>query len=75
MPGGGGEYEIVTGFGWTNGVVIDFLSKYGARLVAPEMDDGGGGDNDSGQQDLQASAYQLILALFITKLLYSTIIA
>jgi alpha,alpha-trehalase len=27
--GGGGEYEIQTGFGWTNGVVLDLLAMYG----------------------------------------------
>lgn len=27
-PGGGGEYEVVTGFGWTNGVALDFITKY-----------------------------------------------
>jgi len=37
LPGGGGRYDIVVGFGWTNGVVIDFLSKYGDRLVAPPV--------------------------------------
>ena len=29
--GGGGEYEPQAGFGWTNGVVLDFL----ARLTSP----------------------------------------
>lgn len=27
--GGGGEYSVQTGFGWSNGVVIEYLSKYG----------------------------------------------
>ncbi|ODN06626.1 Trehalase [Orchesella cincta] len=31
--GSGGEYEVVVGFGWSNGVVLDFLKKYGLRLV------------------------------------------
>ncbi len=31
--GGGGEYEVQTGFGWTNGVLIDFITKYGDDLV------------------------------------------
>ncbi|CAL8089382.1 unnamed protein product [Orchesella dallaii] len=31
-PGGGGLYDVVVGFGWTNGVIIDFLQKYGQRL-------------------------------------------
>uniref|UniRef100_A0A7E4USK8 Trehalase n=1 Tax=Panagrellus redivivus TaxID=6233 RepID=A0A7E4USK8_PANRE len=27
--GGGGEYEVQKGFGWTNGVILDLLEKYG----------------------------------------------
>ena len=27
--GGGGEYLVQTGFGWSNGVVLDLLNKYG----------------------------------------------
>ncbi|ODM94534.1 Trehalase [Orchesella cincta] len=33
-PGGGGLYDVVVGFGWSNGVIIDFLQKYGERLSA-----------------------------------------
>uniref|UniRef100_A0A336KXY5 Trehalase n=1 Tax=Culicoides sonorensis TaxID=179676 RepID=A0A336KXY5_CULSO len=32
--GGGGEYEIQLGFGWSNGAVLDLLEKYGDKLVA-----------------------------------------
>ncbi len=28
-PGGQGEYEVQTGFGWSNGVVLQFLHQYG----------------------------------------------
>ena len=28
-PGGGGEYPTQDGFGWTNGVTLALLSKYG----------------------------------------------
>ena len=31
--GGGGEYENQMGFGWTNGVILDLLNKYGDRLT------------------------------------------
>ncbi|XP_018322661.1 trehalase isoform X2 [Agrilus planipennis] len=27
--GGGGEYEVQFGFGWTNGVIMDLLDRYG----------------------------------------------
>lgn len=36
QPGGGGEYDVQTGFGWSNGAVLDLLRTYGARLVAPQ---------------------------------------
>jgi hypothetical protein len=29
--GAGGEYEVQKGFGWTNGVVLEWLHRYGAR--------------------------------------------
>lgn len=30
--GGGGEYELQLGFGWTNGIIMDLLDKYGDEL-------------------------------------------
>lgn len=33
--GGGGEYEVVTGFGWTNGVLIWVADTFGDRLRSP----------------------------------------
>lgn len=33
--GGGGEYEVQKGFGWSNGVVLDLLNRYGATLKSP----------------------------------------
>ncbi len=32
--GGGGEYDVQTGFGWTNGVVIEFMNLFGDDLLA-----------------------------------------
>jgi alpha,alpha-trehalase len=32
--GGGGEYVVQSGFGWSNGVVLEFLSKYGEVITA-----------------------------------------
>ena len=32
--GGGGEYEVQKGFGWTNGVIVALLDKYGDEVVA-----------------------------------------
>eukprot|EP00727_Mastigamoeba_balamuthi_P000866 m51a1_g10777 putative trehalase isoform x1 (571) ;mRNA; f:29670-31941 len=31
VPGGGGEYPNQVGFGWTNGVTLEFLVAYGTR--------------------------------------------
>ncbi|XP_067628376.1 trehalase isoform X3 [Eurosta solidaginis] len=30
--GGGGEYEVQKGFGWSNGIIIEYLAKYGGEL-------------------------------------------
>lgn len=34
--GGGGEYEVQLGFGWSNGLIMDLLNKYGDRLRAKD---------------------------------------
>ncbi|KAM8927245.1 trehalase [Pelodytes ibericus] len=33
-PGGGGEYEVQLGFGWTNGVILQLLDLYKSRLTS-----------------------------------------
>ncbi|XP_038635513.1 trehalase isoform X1 [Scyliorhinus canicula] len=33
-PGGGGEYDVQVGFGWTNGVALELLDQYGAHLTS-----------------------------------------
>lgn len=35
-PGHGGEYQVQTGFGWSNGVVLDLLSMYYDRIEMKE---------------------------------------
>ncbi|XP_043224413.1 trehalase-like isoform X3 [Amphibalanus amphitrite] len=35
LPGGGGEYDVQLGFGWSNGVAMTFADQYGDRLRAP----------------------------------------
>lgn len=40
--GGGGEYVVQTGFGWTNGVIMALLNRYGETLcVADAFGEGG----------------------------------
>ncbi|KAI4474389.1 hypothetical protein M0802_015628 [Mischocyttarus mexicanus] len=34
--GGGGEYEVQLGFGWSNGLAMILLDKYGHRFVAED---------------------------------------
>jgi len=34
LYGGGGEYSVQLGFGWSNGVCLELLSKYGDKLKA-----------------------------------------
>ena len=43
VAGGGGEYEVVEGFGWTNGVLIWAVDTFGNDLVRPECGDLGQG--------------------------------
>ncbi|XP_040181405.1 trehalase isoform X2 [Rana temporaria] len=33
-PGGGGEYEVQLGFGWSNGVILQLLDLYRSRLTS-----------------------------------------
>lgn len=37
--GGGGEYEVVEGFGWTNGVLIWAVDTFGNELRTPDCGD------------------------------------
>ena len=39
VAGGGGEYTVVEGFGWTNGVLIWLLDHFGSQLATPECGD------------------------------------
>lgn len=34
--GGGGEYELQQGFGWTNGVIMDLLWRYSDSLTVED---------------------------------------
>ncbi|KAK4136805.1 glycoside hydrolase family 37 protein [Trichocladium antarcticum] len=39
VAGGGGEYEVVEGFGWTNGVLIWAADVFAGKLQRPECGD------------------------------------
>ncbi|XP_054282635.1 trehalase-like isoform X1 [Macrosteles quadrilineatus] len=38
QTGTGGEYEFQTGFGWTNGVILELLNTYGRKISANGTD-------------------------------------
>lgn len=42
--GSGGEYTVQEGFGWSNGVVFEFLAMYGRRMTANDSHDGSQND-------------------------------
>ncbi|CAH2106734.1 unnamed protein product [Euphydryas editha] len=37
--GGGGEYTVQSGFGWSNGVILEFLAKYGGKMTLYDSTD------------------------------------
>ncbi|XP_039248239.2 trehalase-like isoform X1 [Styela clava] len=39
VPGAGGEYDVQAGFGWTNGVDMVLLDRYGEKLTAEPKTD------------------------------------
>lgn len=39
VAGGGGEYDVVEGFGWTNGVLIWAVDTFGNELARPDCGD------------------------------------
>lgn len=39
--GGGGEYSVQSGFGWTNGIVLELLQRYGKELQLDEHGENG----------------------------------
>ncbi|VDN41674.1 unnamed protein product [Gongylonema pulchrum] len=55
--GSGGEYE--TGFGWTNGVILDLLDKYGHKMTTA-----------AASLQAQLPMYTVILLLLISFLFY-----
>ncbi|XP_032681219.1 trehalase isoform X4 [Odontomachus brunneus] len=68
--GTGGEYEVQLGFGWSNGVVMDLLDKYGDRLTAEDyFKPGDVIENSAPPQVVVSTAGQMltgILALIIS---------
>ncbi|XP_026288503.1 trehalase isoform X2 [Frankliniella occidentalis] len=57
--GGGGEYAVQEGFGWTNGLVFELLAKYNSK-GGPTGDVGGVGGQGVGGQDVSNSLSQVV---------------
>lgn len=56
--GGGGEYTVQSGFGWTNGVILELLAKYGRTLTAH---DGGKSDGErDGDSSTESDEYKVL---------------
>jgi len=74
VPGGhgsGGEYEVQLGFGWTNGIIMELLQKYGSRVTAedrfveaPQTSDGPAGmmNGNGRRSNTVSSATQVMTA-------------
>ncbi|XP_059123713.1 trehalase isoform X2 [Peromyscus eremicus] len=56
-PGGGGEYGVQEGFGWTNGVALVLLDRYGDQLT-------------SGTQLASLGLHSLVATLLVSLLLW-----
>nr|ACV20872.1 membrane-bound trehalase [Nilaparvata lugens] len=65
--GGGGEYEVQLGFGWTNGVITELLDKYGHKLT-PEQQATAGSEPHTGAS-ISASGFSSSSVSTITQLL------
>ena len=64
-PGAGGEYTVQSGFGWTNGVVLDFLNLYPNSEPLP----GGGGGDSTSISKTSVVLLSTFLSLFMCALL------
>ena len=70
LSGGGGEYDVVVGFGWTNGVLLHFLDKYGGVLKYDVGGDGGGvGSINSLNRNAANVVFSSLVALLARRLL------
>ncbi|KAH6660296.1 trehalase [Truncatella angustata] len=57
--GGGGEYEVVEGFGWSNGVLIWVVDTFNAKLTRPECGNITAADITTAKRDVPPRAVEL----------------
>lgn len=61
--GGGGEYEVQMGFGWTNGVILELLDKYGDRIsLKDDFTDSGENKVMSSSRKWTSSHFTIVIA-------------
>ncbi|XP_055386870.1 trehalase isoform X2 [Condylostylus longicornis] len=63
--GGGGEYDVQVGFGWSNGVIIELLTRYG-HLLKPAV-------NDKSNGNIFSSTSKLIGSMLVATLVLPSI--
>ncbi|XP_063695618.1 trehalase-like [Culicoides brevitarsis] len=63
--GGGGEYEVQLGFGWSNGAILDLLDKYGDRLTAIDHSDNEVTNNASNLSSFKINALFSMSSAFV----------
>ncbi|XP_048511996.1 trehalase isoform X2 [Athalia rosae] len=64
--GSGGEYEVQLGFGWSNGVVLELMQKYGSQMTArDEFEFGNSGGGAYAQQPSVSSMGQLLTGILV----------
>nr|UNW45414.1 trehalase [Calliptamus italicus] len=61
--GGGGEYQVQLGFGWTNGIILELLNKYGHQLQV--IDKFNAKAEQSTASGVQASGGQVLTAVLV----------
>jgi alpha,alpha-trehalase len=59
VAGGGGEYEVVEGFGWTNGVLLWAVDEFKNELTRPDCGDLEAADVESRSRHTRRSALEL----------------
>ncbi|CAG9816903.1 unnamed protein product [Phaedon cochleariae] len=61
--GGGGEYELQQGFGWTNGVIMDLLYRYGDDLTVEDPEPAVKSQNSQSSSSASSSITSITTAL------------
>lgn len=70
LHGGGGEYEVQFGFGWTNGIIMDLLYKYPSLtaedVVKPDADSANSASKIATSLPSSSSSQITLIALLVS---------